>query len=258
VSRSAIIVTYHAVEVGPPPLCIEPALFRKHVECLVGLGATTLTIAQLADALRSGELPPRAVAITFDDGCASAVRVAAPLLADRGLTATFFCVAGYLGRTNEWPTQPKEMLRLELASAGELRGLAEAGFEIGAHGFEHAPLSRAVPELARSELETAKHLIEEAAGVDVCSFAYPYDAPPSAAARALAAGLYGAACVGGPARVGLGTDLLALPRVDVHYLRTAHLLRQSVAGSLGPYLPLRALIGRARRRLREDYLLERG
>jgi peptidoglycan/xylan/chitin deacetylase (PgdA/CDA1 family) len=147
---------------------------------------------------------------------------------------------------------------LELASAGELRGLAEAGFEIGAHGFEHAPLSNAGPVLARSELETAKHLLEEAAGVDVRSFAYPYGAPPSAAARVMVRDHYRAACAGRLAGVRPGADVFSLPRVDVHYLRRPDLFRRSVAGSLRAYLGSRELVRRARRLLREDYVLERG
>ncbi len=198
------------------------------------------------------ELPPRAVAITFDDGCASAVRVAAPMLAERGQKATFFCVAGYLGRTNEWPTQPGWVPRLALAGASELADVAAAGFEVGAHGFEHAPLDRADLALARQELEGAKDAIETSVGAAVRSFAYPYGLLPSTAARAQVEVLYGAACVGGPARVNPAADLLALPRVDIHYLRRPALLRRAVAGRIDGYLGARRLGARARRGLRND------
>src|SRR5204862_10841 len=74
------------------------------------------------------------VAITFDDGFASVARTAWPLLAERGLTATVFCVAGYLGGANDWPTQATGAPRLPLADAASLTALAAEGVELGAHG----------------------------------------------------------------------------------------------------------------------------
>ncbi len=249
-SRGALILTYHAIEEGPAPLCLEPDLFRAHLDCLADLGAATLTISELSCALRAGELPPRAVAITFDDGCASAARVAAPMLAERGQKATFFCVSGYLGGWNNWPTQPRRMPRLALASGEELGELAQAGFELGAHGMEHAPLADASAELAWQELHESKIALEGAADTSVRSFAYPYGVVPSEVARALANELYIAACAGTVARVVPGTNLLALPRVDVHYIRRPATLKRAVAGSLDPYLRMRGLAGRIRRNLR--------
>jgi len=251
-SGRALILTYHAIEKGPAPLCLEPDLFRVHLDCLADVGAATLTISELSAAIRAAELPPRAVAITFDDGCASAVEVAAAMLAEHGRRATFFCVAGYLGRTNEWRTQPARVPRLALAGARELADVAAAGFEVGAHGFEHAPLDRADSALARHELEGAKDVIERAVGAPVRSVAYPYGLLPSAEARAQVEALYGAACVGGTARVRPGADLFALPRVDVHYLRRPALLRRAVAGRIDGYLGARRLGARARRAFRKD------
>ena len=112
---TAVVLTYHAVEDGPAPLCIDPELFRAQLDCLLEVGAEALTISGLAACLRDGTLPARAVALTFDDGCASVARTAAPLLAERGLTATVFCVAGHLGGQNDWPTQPNGMPSLALA-----------------------------------------------------------------------------------------------------------------------------------------------
>ena len=82
---TAVILTYHAIEDGPRPLCIEPALFGEHAAVIADSGAKTLTVLELGMALRDGALPERAVAITFDDGCESVVTNAAPLLAERGL-----------------------------------------------------------------------------------------------------------------------------------------------------------------------------
>ena len=61
-------------------------------------------VVDLADALRDlqrgRELPRRAVAITFDDGYRDNVTLAAPLLRDLGLPATFFLVPEFLVRAH--------------------------------------------------------------------------------------------------------------------------------------------------------------
>lgn len=243
----ALILTYHAVEEGPAPLCLGPRLFAEHVACIAASGVPALSVSELVEALRAGELPDPAVAVTFDDGCASAVRVAAPMLAEHRIPATLFCVAGHLGGFNDWPTQPARAPRLELASAGELAELVRAGFEIGSHGVRHEPLGGALPRIARKEVEESKRMLETHVEGPVASFAYPYGVHPSAAARELVAAEYAAACVGGTARVGAGADPYLLPRVDAHYLRRTAVLRRVLAGGLTPYLPLRAAAARARR-----------
>lgn len=254
----ALILTYHAVEQGPAPLCLAPTLFRSHLDAFEELGVSTLTVSGLAEALRDGTLPDRAVAITFDDGCASAVRTAAPGLAERGMAATFYCVAGHLGGWNDWPTQPASAPRLALANADELRELAQLGFEIGAHGYDHVPLGEAGAEVARREIERSKQVLEEVTSRTVRSFAYPYGVPPGTGAARLAAQLYGTACGNLLRRVDARSDLMRLPRVDAHYLRHPGVLQRVAAGQWETYLRLRAAGARARRLLRSDHVTADG
>jgi peptidoglycan/xylan/chitin deacetylase (PgdA/CDA1 family) len=250
---TALVLTYHAVEAGPPPLCLAPAVFHEHVAFLATTRVPVLTVSELTAALRAGELPDRAVCLTFDDGFASVVDHAAPALAERGLAATVFCVAGYLDGYNDWPSQPESIPRLRLASNTALAGLAAAGWEIGAHGFEHEPLDRASPESAELEVLEAKNLLERLIDAPVHSFALPYDAAPSAEAGALIARTYESACGGGLRSVRPGDNPLAVPRVDAYYLRQPDLLRRAVESRLGPYLAVRRLAARARRLMRSGY-----
>jgi peptidoglycan/xylan/chitin deacetylase (PgdA/CDA1 family) len=255
---TALVLAYHAVEPGPPPLCLAPEEFQRHLDVLAELAVPTLTVSALAEALRREALrrealPERAVAITFDDGCASAVRVAAPLLREHAMTATFFCVAGHLGGWNDWPTQPRAVPRLQLATRDELRELAASGFEIGAHGMDHEPLTHAGQEVARRELEDSKIALEAVTGQRVTSFAFPYGAPPSGVAAPLVSELYAAACGSRPRRVAAGFDPHALPRVDAHYLRRPAMLRRVALGRWDAYLRLRELGARARRIVASDY-----
>ncbi len=191
---SALILTYHAIEDGPPPLCVAPATFRAHLDAVAASGAEVLTLAALAKCIARREPPERAVAITFDDGLRSVVHEAAPMLGARRMPATVFAVAGHLGRQSDWPTQPLRAPRRLLASSDELTELTDEGWEIGCHGLDHAPLSGATGALLERELVTARQRLEAALDRPVTSFAYPYGALPGPEGRALVEREYAAAC----------------------------------------------------------------
>jgi len=249
----ALILTYHAVEAGRSPLCIDPALFEAHADVIAVSGARSLTIRELADALRAGALDGNTVAITFDDGFASVTESAMPVMEERGLTGTVFCVAGHLGGRSDWPSARADTYRSRLADAHTLRQLAEAGFEIGSHGMEHAPLTHASALVLERELADSRRVLEATVGAEVASYAYPYGAMPDAPGRMLVAATYDAACTTLFGRVSDGSDPHALPRIDAHYLRRPELLRRALEGRLGGYFRARSLASRARRTLIKDY-----
>ncbi len=58
-----------------------------------------------------GDLPPRTVCITFDDGYRDNVDIALPMLQKYGLHATFFIATGYLGDGIMWNDQVIETVR---------------------------------------------------------------------------------------------------------------------------------------------------
>lgn len=247
-----LIITYHGIEPGPPPLFLAPERFGAHLEVLASHGATVLTVSQLAHAMQTGRMPPRAVALTFDDGFASVVEHAAPQLRRRGWPATVYCVSGHVGGSNDWPTQPAHVPKRPLASAAQLRELVADGWEIGAHTATHAPLSRLAPDAAREEVVGCRTRLEAATGAPVRSFAAPYGDPPPGAVRELVERTYDVCC---STRIGLvdgRADLHALPRVDAHYLRRDAMLARAVRGG-GTYVALRGLGARIRRLAVRDF-----
>jgi peptidoglycan/xylan/chitin deacetylase (PgdA/CDA1 family) len=249
----AVILMYHAIEAGPKPLCVEPELFREHAAAIAASGAACLTVRELGIALREGELPERAVTITFDDGCESVAANAAAVLAEHGLRATIFCVAGYLGKTNGWPRESSSRHLVRLASAAELRRLVGLGFEIGSHGFTHIALSAVTGTAVAREIGESRSSLETAVGAQVTSFAWPYGREPSHEAAERIAATYEAACSTEIARVASGSNPLSLPRVDAHYLRRPDMLRRVLEGSFDGYLRLRAAGARIRRAVWKDH-----
>jgi peptidoglycan/xylan/chitin deacetylase (PgdA/CDA1 family) len=70
-----------------------------------------LALADAVDRLASGTLPPRAVAVTFDDGYADNVDVALPILKQSGVPATFFIATAYLDGSRMWNDRVVEAVR---------------------------------------------------------------------------------------------------------------------------------------------------
>lgn len=249
----AIILTYHAVEVGPAPLCLHPGLFRTQMDEVQRSGIEVVTVAQLAHRIRNRTLDEPTVTITFDDGYRSVVANAAPILHERAMPATVFCVAGRLGGTSDWPSARRGTFTSALADEAELGHLVTHGIEIGAHGVQHEPLVIDDEDILREEIVRSRTMLEERLGVSVNSFAYPYGARPSTTAARLVAETFDAACTTVLAEAGDSSEPLALPRIDAYFVRRPELLRRGLAGSLGSYLRWRRLGGRARRLIRRDY-----
>jgi peptidoglycan/xylan/chitin deacetylase (PgdA/CDA1 family) len=242
----ALVIVYHDIARGRSPLRLAPELLQAHLDAIAESGATPLSLSELVRARQEDRLPPRPVCLTFDDGFASVVEAAAPLLLERGYPATVCCVAGYLGRTNDWPSQPGWVDRRPLVGAAQLAELVAAGFEIAAHGFDHVALGQAPPGVLRREVVDAREALRQASGRQVETFAYPYGSLPDEDGRSLVGRTYRGAGTSDPRLVRPDDDRAALPRVDAHYLRRPELLRRLLEGSGGAYLRLR----RAGRRVR--------
>ena len=98
------MLLYHRVTnlaADPQRLAVSPAHFADHLE-VVRADGVLMSLEELVDAARQGRLPPRAVAITLDDGYEDNLRNAAPLLADAHAPATAFVSTGPLGRGGEF------------------------------------------------------------------------------------------------------------------------------------------------------------
>jgi len=255
-NAGAAVLTYHAVEAGPSPLCVRPSLFRRHLETIAETGTRVIGLDQLAAELRAGGPAEPAVAITFDDGAASVVENAAPLLLEQRFPATVFCVAARLGGRLEGPSTRKAGRRLRLASATALGELASSGFELGSHGMTHRPLAPADDSDLRSEVVDSKGALEQATGAEVRWFAYPYASIPAGPGRRLVESTYAGAAAGGNRFAKAGADPWEIPRIDAHYLRHPALLARALRGA-GGHLALRRFGARARRLVRRDYAGER-
>jgi peptidoglycan/xylan/chitin deacetylase (PgdA/CDA1 family) len=195
-----LIACYHAVcsgwtgssAVSESGLAAQLALLRRR-------GYTGLTFSEMERLRRQGELPPRSVAITFDDGYASVLR-AREILAAAGYPATVFVVTQFAesGSPLQWPgidhwLETEYAPEMQPLSWDALESLQEVGWEIGSHTVTHPRLPDLDDATLARELAESRRAITERAGA--CRvLAYPYgDADARVAAAAAAAG-YDAAC----------------------------------------------------------------
>ena len=168
VSAELPILMYHHVGHLPErpdatrrDLTVSPASFENQLKYLAEIGAKTVDLGHLMDHLDGREeLPPRAVALTFDDGYADNYDYAFPLLQKHDMIGTFFITTDFVGRPGymTWP---------------QLQEMAGAGMSIQAHSANHADLTALPPPQLTRQLVEPKRLLEERLGRPVRFLAYP-------------------------------------------------------------------------------------
>lgn len=107
------ILTYHRVLPAADPLVpwAESAeVFAIHMAALARY-FTVLPLPEAIDRLARGTLPPRAAAVTFDDGYRDNLTVALPILRRFDIPATVFVASGFLDGGRMWNDTIVEAVR---------------------------------------------------------------------------------------------------------------------------------------------------
>jgi peptidoglycan/xylan/chitin deacetylase (PgdA/CDA1 family) len=90
-----LILCYHGVSLADehlwrPGLYVSPATLARRFDILRRVDAAVLPLDEAIDRLYDNSLPPRAVALTFDDGYQDYLRQAYPLLRQHGFASTVY------------------------------------------------------------------------------------------------------------------------------------------------------------------------
>lgn len=145
-ARRRVNVCFHGI--GTPARRLEPGESPYWVD--------RDTFLAVLDAVATD---PR-VRISFDDGNASDIEVGLPALLERGLSATFFVLAGRLDRPGSLGTH-------------DVQALAAAGMTIGTHGMDHRPWRGLDPATRHRELEEARRVLAGVVRAPVTEVALP-------------------------------------------------------------------------------------
>lgn len=187
-TRHSAILCYHGVgpstlRTDPGFMRVEPATFRKQVGILLDAGFEFVTVADFAERVARDGPPPGLIALSFDDGMDDNHEFVLPILRQHGIPATVYVTTGLIGKPNPWMARESGA---RMMTAGELRDLVSAGFEIGSHTVTHPDLSKLGYETCLQEMVESRRALEGLLGAPVRTFAYPfchYGPPALAAAK---------------------------------------------------------------------------
>lgn len=253
------ILCYHTVQPDwDSPLAAEPAAFASQAAYL----ARHRAVVPLREALprldRTGRLPRRMAALTFDDGFETLYEYVLPVLKRHELPSTVFLVAQTLtekGQPVDWVDTPGTG-PLTTLTRDQVLEMQDAGVEFESHSYAH----RTLPSLAFDEcvddLRESREFLSDLLGRHVDLLAYPRGRHDEQVRAAAAAAGYAYAFALPEEREQVGR--YSIPRVGIYRRNSMAVMRiKSTRPYLGARLDprlirarqsVRALVGTVRAR----------
>ena len=114
----ALILGYHRianVKHDEYEVCVSPEHFAEQMD-VISKHTNPIGLGKLVQHLKEDSLPPKSIAITFDDGYADNMYQAVPILEKYKIPATIFVCTGYSGKEFWWD----ELERLIISSQNNL------------------------------------------------------------------------------------------------------------------------------------------
>ncbi len=251
--KSVPFLMYHQVTPLPPAgfekYCVTPQTLARQMDWLVRAGYTSITLDTLL-AWRQGRtlLPLRPVVITFDDGFRECLHYAMPILGTRGLAATFYMVAGLVGRTSRW-LEEERGLSIDMAGWDLARDMSHQGFTCGAHSLTHPHLADLAEGECREELARSRQLLQDRLDVEIRHLAYPFGSYDARVQTLVIEQGYASACSVNTGLSWPGDDLYALHRVPITGYDSLPDFMWKVLTARSPRDWLQRMLRRTRRRL---------
>ena len=172
------VLAYHKIDFPTPDVKIRgaftaPRKFERQIAYLKKKGFEFYTASEIIKFyLANGEFPPRAVALTFDDGWKDNYTNAFPVLKKYGVKATIFVIPAVIGQTTDAVTADGEGPR-EHMTESDILEMSRAGIEFASHSFNHKLFDRVSNEEIEFEVTESKRFIENLTQKECSTFAYP-------------------------------------------------------------------------------------
>ncbi|MHB1035759.1 MAG: polysaccharide deacetylase family protein [Pirellulales bacterium] len=170
-----VVLFYHRVaETAVGDWTVSNRMFARQIRWLKAR-FDMISLEEAQRRIRSGANGRPSVSITFDDGYADNCQAALPLLIAEKIPCTYFVSTRHV--TRAVPFEHDLALGHHFApnTMDELRSLAAAGIEIGAHTRTHADLGRVADHRRlHDEVVTAGEELQNALGRPVRYFAFPF------------------------------------------------------------------------------------
>lgn len=127
-----------------------------------------MTLGDAVTCLARGDLPPRTLVVTFDDGYADNAEIALPILQRHGLAATFFISTGFLNGGRMWNDSVIECIRACPLQEIDLDAFGLGRCVLTGSGARRAVIEALLPRikyLSLTEREGAIIQLQELSGV---------------------------------------------------------------------------------------------
>lgn len=200
------ILTYHSIDTEVDGdrhriYNMNRSTFEQSIFTLIDLSSSH----QGLELRRFGSAKGSGITITFDDGYLSTLTIAAPLLAQLRIPFHVFVSPALI--------QSDDRRYLDRAGLKELSRFPNAS--VGAHGYDHLPISDIPSQMRLAKLTSARQWLEDVIQLPVRTMSYPFgDTPRGVRHDVEAAGYEVAACsVWGTNDE--TTDPLMLKRMDI-------------------------------------------
>lgn len=166
-----LILTYHnfTIEEGSS-YKINIVEFEKQMDYLAAHNYSVISLSELLKGLRTGQLPPKPIVITIDDGFKSTFTLAYPVLKKYNFPATLFLYTNFIEKNSGSLTWK------------EIREMTKNNIEIGSHTLSHCNLLKykknenyeTYSTRIKKEIFLSKEILESKIQGKVKFFAYPY------------------------------------------------------------------------------------
>ncbi len=216
------ILTFHDLAVDAALIAFAPDRFAALMARLAKTGWQTMGLTGLAQRILVGEpLPAKHFVVTFDDGYASAATHAAPVLAEHGFDATLFLSAGTEGGPDA-QGEPASLEGRTMLTWSQVEALADAGWDIAAHGMNHRDLTTLSDDEVEAEIVDSLAAIGQHVEATL-GFSYPFGRLDERV-QAIAARHTDVAVSDRLAMATSASDVHALERIEMFYFRRRPLI----------------------------------
>lgn len=202
------ILMYHSIAEGAGHknrLIVDPEYFERQMKFLHDNNFNVVYVEKIAELIKNKKpIPPRTIAVTFDDGYANNFTNALPVLKKYNIPATIFVIVELIN--------VPEYMTLE-----QLRVASDSGVvEIGSHTLSHLWLTNSDDEaMWRKEIIDSKKALEKILGKEIKSFCYPGGAFNEKIKKIVKEAGYEVAVTTSPGKEFSNDDIYALKRLRI-------------------------------------------
>ncbi len=203
---SVPVLMYHSIDPDhkESSLSVSPETFKRQMEFLHKHRYNVVGLDKVVSYIEKKEkMPPRTVAITFDDGAYNNYSQAYPVLKKLSIPATIFVIVDLVGSTGRVGWKDLQ----EMSGSGII--------DIGSHSKSHPWLTSLGKKDLWEEVAGSKKILEERLGRPVNSFCYPGGIFDERAKLAAKEAGYISAVATNPAKGNSRNDVYAIKRVKI-------------------------------------------